>query len=1295
MLTESLLVAGRFRVIEHAASGGMGSVYKALDLKSGEPVALKIAHGAATGDQRQRLVRESDVLASLLPPLEHFCIVRYIAHGQLDSGEPYLAMEWLEGPNLSEFIATSTLSPWQTIELGIRLSTALAAMHAKGVVHRDIKPGNIILVQGRIERATLVDFGLVHLEAHKGDLTEFGMMVGTPNFVAPEQARGIDDIGPAVDLYSLGAVLYTCLTGRPPFFGAHVMAVLAKLLLEPAPLVRKLCPSAPKGLETLINLLMAKSPEERPGSAESVKDALCLLRDANEVDEASRSFIAISSAEQRYVSLVLVGRGAGATMLGAQPRLARLAQDHHANIERLADGTRIAVLTSGSAPVEAAIRAARLSLEIHLANPLTPIVVATGRSTESDAGLVGEVIDRAVSLLLGDDETPQATPGAGLTLCDIKVCEVTARLIEQRFQLLPAQQDSHILLAEKTRPSAARTLLGKPTRFIGRERECATLERIFDECASLPATRVVRVIGSPGSGKSTVAREFVGRLRERDGALTVWTAFGDSMRVGSPLGLLAQLIRRALGLVHSDPPLEQRACLQREIAGRLPVEAADRVTVFLGEILGIGFSETGRIQLREARANARLMHDQMRRAWEDWLQAGCMRHPVLCVLEDLHWADRATMQFMLAAVRHLSNLPLMLLILCRPEASERFPDICTDHDHEAIWLQPLSESACLAIAQEALGDPSTRETAELLAKRCDGNPFFLEELLRSAAADETIEPPGTVLATIAARLHSLPPEQRRILRAASVYGRRFWLDGVTTLLGGSADSLSSHLSQLIEQELISAANGSRLSGQIECFFCHELTRDAAYATLVDDDRVNAHRMAGEWLEQAGETESIILAEHYWRGRAMQKALPWFHRAATQALEANDSSGALENIERAMTCGAQGEVLGSLRLLQAEIHNWNGEHELASQCAREALQLLPGDGDDWADAAHHLVWAGGNLAAYDELEALSERITENMAGPTNWKHLTAVMWCVAQLTGGGRIQTARRLRQFVAEAIQGCAMPDSIAATLADVDGFVADMSGRPDRAAKLFMKASEHWQAVGNQRNACLSRSNASDDFLRLGLYDVVVRSQSELLSISQRLGADYLVGDIKYTLARSLIHLGRARDAEEILCEAMTDTALDFLRPFYAASLSAALFARGEHRAALDEARRAASSAEVHPRVAVLLVALQTRALLALGEPEQALAVVSRGMESVDALDVVHAGDISLRLAHAEALYACGKHGQARTALEAARSRLLARAQRIESWEWRLSFLDNIAENRRTLQLAREWGAEELPGGA
>ncbi|HEU4538535.1 MAG TPA: serine/threonine-protein kinase, partial [Polyangiaceae bacterium] len=297
------LVAGRFLLERPAGSGGMGTVYRALDRHSGEAVALKLLASDAE-PLRARALVEADALAAL----DHPAIVRLVAHGLADDGRPFLAMEWLEGEDLAARLARAPLTADEAVRLGARVAAALAAAHARGVLHRDLKPSNLFLPGDDVDHVKLVDFGIARL-AHAGRrLTLTGAAIGTPGYMAPEQVSGDGNLGPAVDLFALGAVLFECLAGRPAFRGESPMALLAKVLLDEPPRLDALRTDLPPALADFVAGLLAKDPACRPAAAEAAS-ALAALRSALEpallsAGAPTPAAAGLSGAEQRLVCVL-------------------------------------------------------------------------------------------------------------------------------------------------------------------------------------------------------------------------------------------------------------------------------------------------------------------------------------------------------------------------------------------------------------------------------------------------------------------------------------------------------------------------------------------------------------------------------------------------------------------------------------------------------------------------------------------------------------------------------------------------------------------------------------------------------------------------------------------------------------------------------------------------------------------------------------------------------------------------------------------------------------------------------
>jgi predicted ATPase len=262
---------------------------------------------------------------------------------------------------------------------------------------------------------------------------------------------------------------------------------------------------------------------------------------------------------------------------------------------------------------------------------------------------------------------------------------------------------------------------------------------------------------------------------------------------------------------------------------------------------------------------------------------------VLLALEDLHWGDLPSMKLVDAALGRVRHLPLLVVGLGRPEVHDLFPRLWADRGVQEIRLGELTRRAAERLARHALGDSVPAETVARIVDRAGGNAFHLEELIRAVAEGRGDALPETVLAMVAARLDALGPEDRHVLRAASVFGQVFPQEGVLALLGGAprAAEIEARLSALVEHEALERRAESRSPGDEDLAFRHALLRDGAYAMLTDEDRALGHRLAGAWLEAHGERDSMVLAGHFERGGEPAKAEVHYLHAARHALTGND------------------------------------------------------------------------------------------------------------------------------------------------------------------------------------------------------------------------------------------------------------------------------------------------------------------------------------------------------------------------------------------------------------------------
>ena len=266
---------GRFELRQRIGEGGMGVVHAAFDRAEQRPVAVKIIHGGGAHDTA-RFEREVGALEKITHP----AVVRHVHHGEHE-GVHYLVMDRLEGCSLAERLRLGRLTLRDAVVVVAQLASALASVHAAGIVHRDVKPTNIFLVGDLYGKdpsdARLLDFGLAR---HEGatTLTARGSAIGTPGYMAPERIRGDESSAePPGDVFSLGCVLFECLLGRAPFEAETTYALLARVLLEVVPLVRRERPEVPAALESLVVKMLAKDLAERPRAADVAMELESLI----------------------------------------------------------------------------------------------------------------------------------------------------------------------------------------------------------------------------------------------------------------------------------------------------------------------------------------------------------------------------------------------------------------------------------------------------------------------------------------------------------------------------------------------------------------------------------------------------------------------------------------------------------------------------------------------------------------------------------------------------------------------------------------------------------------------------------------------------------------------------------------------------------------------------------------------------------------------------------------------------------------------------------------------------------
>ena len=1285
-----ILVDQRYLLTEFVAEGGMGTVYRARDLHRSETVAIKMLR-SRDPSTLQRFSREVHVLHDL----SHPNIVRYIDHGQLEGGAPYLVMEWLSGEDLAARLKRGTLSIHEVVELGIAITSALAAAHHQGVIHRDIKPGNVFLVDGQARDVRLLDFGIAR-PFSAAAATRTGTILGTPDYMAPEQVRGGREIDARSDLFSLGCVLFEAIAGRPPFSSEQMMGVFAKILFEPAPDVSTLRSHVPQALRTLLGRLLDKERERRPVSADEVLSALLAIPSIDESSEpaSSRSsdrgpMPALTTHEQRLLSVVIAaGRPLNlvdAPTLSAsserdlQSAASGLGAPFGARIETLPDGTLLALLSDQPTAFDQARQAARLALRLRErcrklfaqdSATAVRIAVCTGRGDWQQGILDAGAIERAL-LLLSSIPHPDVGSEAPIVLDD-----VTQGLLDARFLT-----HDHLLLAERSTHESILTAPARQTPFFGRDRELDLLLTLLADSIHEEHARAVVVIGEPGVGKSRLSLEFLRRAQLRHEHISLWTAQGDALGTSSPFGLLAQSVRRIMALREDEAGAH--AQLSAYVAKRVPPSEHARVIEFLRELLALTprttqSGEPASPALAAARMDPQLMGDQVRRAVLDLLEGECHMQPVVWILEDLQWGDQPTVRLIDLALRQLGEKPFFVVALARPNLHDVFPRLWEGRTVQEIRLSTLPRKVSERIARAVLGQSADSDRVQSLVERAAGNPFYLEELLRAAQAGELHEVPETILALVQSRIERLQPDVRRVLRAACVFGMVFWQGGVARLLGDHISSvqLTNSLEALTRAELIQHRPTSHLAGHEEYSFVSTLVREAAHAMLTDHDRVLGHRLAAEFLEEAGELDAAALAVHWARSDQPQRAIGCYVRAAWLALEGNDLDAVIRHAERAVAGGASGEALGEVWAAQSEAYMWRGDYDRAITCGNESLQYLSARSTRWFQVIGVLAISAGRHSNGYELQRLCELLREiGESGESSDAFIIAATRTTMQAYVAGDYPRAIALFSVLRPYMQAASGTRSPAAEamVNMLRGSAATINWQFDQVPLHFERAADLFEAIGDLRNACSQRLDAAIFYLDVANYTRSEHLLRQIIDQSDRFGFHRLSSVATRSLASVMRLTGRTDECVQYANKAiaLADVAGDLrVRGTAHVLLAQIHLQRGDLARAAQEADQSVADLAHIPRFLARALSVQSRIKLLQGDLASALRSAAQAFAILQALSRLGTDEVLVRTSYADVLEKMGVEASARSVLSEGRTRLLSQAANIEDPVVREQFL-------------------------
>ena len=479
------------------------------------------------------------------------------------------------------------------------------------------------------------------------------------------------------------------------------------------------------------------------------------------------------------------------------------------------------------------------------------------------------------------------------------------------------------------------------TPLVGRETELAHLVAMFDEAVTQSAPRFVLLVGEPGIGKSRLLREL-SSLVDAGPEMMTWRQgycppFGEDITYGA----LAEIVKGHAG-IHDNDPLE---AVEAKLEAVLP-EGPDRqwLRQRLRALLGFEAPEASR--------------EENFAAWLRFFEAMARREPVVLVFEDLHWADDALLSFLEYLIAHLGAVPLLIAGTARPDLFERRPTFASAGPVSCADLGPLSPSETAQLVTGLLGGPDDRAGAVgTIVERCEGNPFFAEQSAR-LLVDTSLQGslPDSVQAVIAARLDTLPVEEKALLADASVVGTVFWEGTLSAMGPGESQRSQDLLSRLLERRLIHRLRESTMEGEREFAFVHALARDVVYGQLPRAARAQKHAAVAAWLAARAGARLDELVEVI------------AHHSAT-ALELARASG-------------RDELAESLTAQTVRYLTLAGDRSFQLDCAaaerhfRRALDLLP---DRHPERPALLLKWGGALFWLGDFRQAADAVAEAVAG----------------------------------------------------------------------------------------------------------------------------------------------------------------------------------------------------------------------------------------------------------------------------------------------------------------------------
>ena len=1257
----------------------MGIVYRA-QAPDGQVIALKVLRAPLTDVEfRARFEREARVR------IDHPNVVRVVDAGfdaALDA--PFLGLELLEGVSLEDRLQRGPLSHAELIDVGSQACLGLHEAHLRGVVHRDLKPSNLFCsFDGTVK---VLDFGIA-LTSGEARITVDKATIGTPAYMSPEQVRGERVLDARTDVWSLGVVLYEAACCHSPFVRDTPLASMLAVHMEEAEPLWVRARQLPRGVAQVIERAMAKKRELRFSNAAEFGQALResagadVSRAATQAvesigDAGPASFAPISFAPTSAMSVPPQSRR---SLLPEDERrivavilavgVLRLDVVEAAIVERggvvipLVGNRAIGVFGAERWDGDEVKRAAYAAIAIR--DVVEKVSLASGRATSVGGAISGDVLKAAEA-------------GCERESRGVAISATSARILGDEFSVAQTGEGALELFAVKE--TSTGTSDQARLAIYGRSVELAQIRDAITRVGDEQRAVVLLATGPPGVGKTRLRQAFGEQLSELVEGTRVLSVRAEPLWKGRAYATMSALLSgRMLELSLATGGMGERDLvfeLAKEALGNL--EQSSQCADFLGELLG-AVRDAPSEALLAARADPQLMLDRLRLALLDYFECLGREQTLVLAIEDLQWADSATLQIIEEVIERLAERPLLVFATARTEFLE---------DNAGPWTSPgiirleprsLAAADVASFAEDLAGRRLSADLVRSIADRTAGHPLFVEQVVlelvdRQMLDAEVSELPSTLTvdAAVQSRLDYLPVAEKDACKRAAIFGRPFLTHELDAM--GAIDAKGQQ-ARLVRREIWAAKLRADRKTR-EHAFKSSLFGDSVYAMLADEARAELHRRAAALLTDGGADDEEI-ARHHDRGNEPAKASRRYASTAISAAESGDAATVLRCSGRAFELGVAEDLAFELHMARSDALRFLGMRDEQAIHLEKALAVAVSDRELARVLTERTVLFSRSGRPADATESAEQAVAAAERAADIDVLTMARGWLVGAHIFAGRVAEARVVYDVAIGAAESAST--RVRAMLEGWRAHLAMAVGDHGERLDAFGEAVRLYREAGDVRRACAAEGNLADVFNRVGAYSKAESALRDALENARRVGNTSAQGYALVNLGYALARQDRVTDA--CLCFADAQSVAETTREARLGLFAQHYSARFGPTSANDRARSALRVAEDALELADHTIEALARANAATGllptDPQQALAQSKLALTIVELRGGIEEDEAEVYLARIAALKADGQLAEASDLRMQARKRIELVAVHIKDPEVRLSFLEAVTCHR------------------